>query len=311
MSDRKKKFVFGPVPSRRLGLSLGVDIVPLKSCTLDCVYCQLGRSSDLTIERRAFVDIKEVARQIKARLNERVRVDHITISGSGEPTLNIELGKLIEDIKTFTSVPVAIMTNGTLLSLAEVRRDCGRADVVLPSLDAGDARTFAAINRPHSGMHFDAIVEGLVAFRKGYAGQIWLEVFVIEGVNTSDTQLASIHDIIGRIRPDKVQLNTAVRPTTEPGIKAISPDKMTQIAVKIGFGAEVIADFDKQTHAAGGHGNAQSVLEMLARRPCSLEDIASGLGIEPAEALEYVTALARNGKIISQETNGVLFYTSK
>jgi wyosine [tRNA(Phe)-imidazoG37] synthetase (radical SAM superfamily) len=311
MVANEQRYIFGPVPSRRLGLSLGVDIIPLKSCTLDCVYCQLGRSSDLTNERRDFVPVADVISQLKARLEEGVKADYITISGSGEPTLNLSLGKIIGEIRKLTEMPIAILTNGTLLFDAAVREDCAKADVVLPSLDAGDAETFAKINRPHKGIHFEMIVEGLCKFRKEFAGQIWLEVFIVEGINTGDTQLENIKDIIGRIRPEKVQLNTAVRPTAEPGIVAISTEKLRIIAQKIGFNAEVIADYPQAEATAGDHASRHSVLATLKRRPCSLDDICSGLNINRSEAVKQLGVLLNLGVIISEERGGKVFYKAK
>jgi len=299
------------VPSRRLGLSLGIDIVPLKSCTLDCVYCQLGRSSDLTNERRDFVPVADVIAQLKEKLEQGVKADHITISGSGEPTLNLSLGRIIGEIKKITKIPVAVMTNGTLLFDSAVRSDCAKADVVLPSLDAGDPQTFTKMNRPHEALDFNKIIEGLCQFRKEYSGQIWLEVFIIEDINTGDVQLANIKNIIGRIKPDKVQLNTAVRPTTEPGIAAIAAQKLAIIAEKIGLDAEVIADYPAMHLAAGCHIDRDSVLAMLERRPCSLEDVASGLNIHLNEASKHLAGLLKLGLIISEEKGGKVFYKVK
>jgi len=303
-------YVFGPVPSRRLGLSLGVDIVPMKSCTLDCVYCQLGRSSDLTAERKRYVDIDEVVRQLRARIENGPRPDHITISGSGEPTLHIELGQLVGKIKEFTAIPVAIMTNGTLLWDSQVRQNCLGADVVLPSLDAGDGPTFVKINRPHESLHFDTIIEGLIQFRKEYLGQIWLEIFIIEGINTDFEQLKRFGQLIDMIKPDKVQLNTAVRPTTEKGIAAVSFEKLQEVAGVIGHNSEIIADFSKPTnHKAVS--SPEAVMEMLERRPCSVEDIAAGLNISSETAIGYVSQLLQADMVQAQSMGTKTYYIPK
>lgn len=311
MKSTSQHYIFGPVPSRRLGLSLGIDIVPLKSCTLDCVYCQLGRSSDLTSERRDFVPVADVIRQLKEKLEQGVKADHITISGSGEPTLSLSLGRIIDEIKKITKIPIAVMTNGTLLYDPAVRNDCCKADVVLPSLDAGDPETFTKMNRPHEALDFKKIIEGLCQFRQEFKGQIWLEVFIVEGINTSDTQLANIRNIIGRIKPDKVQLNTAVRPTTEPGIAAVTAQKLAIIAEKIGFGAEVIADYPATHLAAASSGDRNSILEMLHRRPCSLDDVASGLNIHRNEANKHISTLIATGLVISEQKGDKVFYKVK
>jgi wyosine [tRNA(Phe)-imidazoG37] synthetase (radical SAM superfamily) len=311
VTNRVQKYIFGPVPSRRLGLSLGIDIVPLKSCTLDCIYCQLGRSSDLTSERREFVPVADVIAQLKDRLAQGVKADHITISGSGEPTLNLSLGKIIEEIKKITKIPVAVMTNGTLLYDPAVRNDCAKADVVLPSLDAGDPETFTKMNRPHEALDFNKIIDGMCQFRKEFNGQIWLEVFIVEGINTNDAQLANIKTIIGRLKPDKVQLNTAVRPTTEPGIAAVAAQKLATIAEKIGFNAEVIADYPQAKAAAGGHIDRDSVLSMLQRRPCSLADVASGLNIHQLEASKHLAELLKLGLVAEEKKGDKVFYKVK
>ena len=201
----QKEYLYGPVPSRRLGRSLGVDIVPFKFCSLDCVYCQLGPTTEKTLLRSDFVPLEDVLTELKNKLADGLQADFITIGGSGEPTLNSRLGDIIDGIKKITDIPVAILTNGTLLDKQDVRADCAKADVVLPSLDAGDEQTFQKINRPHSELNVERLISGLCEFRKEYAGQIWLELFFIEGFNTDIEQIAKIKDAVSRIRPDKVQ----------------------------------------------------------------------------------------------------------
>jgi wyosine [tRNA(Phe)-imidazoG37] synthetase (radical SAM superfamily) len=303
-----KKYLYGPVPSRRLGLSLGIDIVPLKSCTLDCVYCQLGKTTDKTIERKDYVPIKAVLAELKDKLNEGLKADFITISGSGEPTLNSRLGELIEGIKKITDIPVAIMTNGTLFYRQDVRTDCAKADVVVPSLDAGDANTFRKVNRPHKDISIEKLVDGLCKFRKEFSGQIWLEVFLIEGLNTDTAEIDKIKGLIQRIGPDKVQLNTAVRPTAEPGVKKVDAEKLGTIASRIGQGCEVVADFPSRHTRKHIDSKAEDILSMLKRRPCSLNDICSGLSIHPDEALKYITELREQGAINSEEKTGKIFF---
>jgi wyosine [tRNA(Phe)-imidazoG37] synthetase (radical SAM superfamily) len=306
---KEKKYLYGPVPSRRLGRSLGVDIVPFKLCTLDCVYCQLGRTTKKTIRRGDFVPVESVLAELKDRLAEGLEADFISISGSGEPTLNSRLGELIEGIKKITDIPVAILTNGTLLYRKAVRADCVKADVVLPSLDAGDEQTFQRINRPHSGLSLEKLISGLCAFRKEFTGQIWLEVFLIDGFNTDNGQIAKIRDAIDLIHPDKVQLNTAVRPTSEPSIKSISDEKLRTIAEKLGGKCEVIADFSSARHSRGIEGKAEDLLSMLKRRPCSLSDICSILGINRNEALKYISLLQQQGVLDSEQKEGVIFFS--
>ncbi|MHC4645293.1 MAG: radical SAM protein [Planctomycetota bacterium] len=317
----ERKYLYGPVPSRRLGRSLGVDIMPSKICTLDCVYCQIGRTSHKTIERVDCVAVEQVLDELRQRLAAGVDADFITVSGSGEPTLHLGLGELIGGIRKITEVPIAVVTNGTLLYRADVRADCARADVVLPSLDAGDEETFRRMNRPHTGISIEKLIGGLCALRAEFTGRIWLEVFLVEGLNTSAEQLAGIREAIGRIKPDKVQLNTAVRPTAEPGLVRLSAERLQYIAGQIGHGAEVIADFSAQGkcgHSAGGEdvsvcgfsdsGRAAELLSMLKRRPCSLADICAALGMHHAEALKCIAGLQSRGMIDRREKDGVAFF---
>ncbi len=314
----QERYIFGPVPSRRLGHSLGLDIVPAKVCSLDCIYCQVGRTTQKTIERKEYVPVQKVLDELNARIEKGLQADFITISGSGEPTLNSRLGFLIDEIKKITDIPVAILTNGTLLYRQDVRIDCAKADVVLPSLDAADEQTFAKINRPHPDISIEKWVAGLVQFRKEYAGQVWLEVFIVDGVNTGGAEIAAIKKAIERIGPDKVQLNTAVRPTAEPGVKRVSPAALLRIAHLIGPNCEVIADFPKKERPdKGGQpphkegGQAEDLLSMLKRRPCSLEDICNGLGLEKNQASEYISRLQSRGLVCSEQRNGVMFFIAK
>jgi len=304
----ESKYLFGPVPSRRLGRSLGVDIVPFKVCTLDCIYCQLGNTTNKTIERRAYVPVELVLDELKPRLNEGLRADFITISGSGEPTLNARLGELIDGIKKITDIPVAILTNGTLLYRKDVRADCAKADLVVPSLDAGDEQTFRKINRPHSDITIEKLVSGLSKFRKEFAGRIWLEVFLVEGLNTGDDQIAKLNRLIKRIQPDKIQLNSAVRPTTVPGLKRLDTDKLQAIAAQLGERCEVVTDFSSILGTERFGAEAEDVLSMLKRRPCSLNDICSGLALHPNEVLKYLGHFQKQGLVVSEQKDGTTFF---
>jgi wyosine [tRNA(Phe)-imidazoG37] synthetase (radical SAM superfamily) len=298
------------VPSRRLGRSLGVDIVPFKTCTLDCIYCQLGKTTCKTLQRKEYVPIDDVLAELKTLLDAGLQADYITIGGSGEPTLHSGLGRLISGIKKLTSIPVAVLTNGTLFFLPDVRADCAGADVILPSLDAGDQQTFDKINRPHDQITFDRLVEGLCALRKEYPGQIWLEVFCIEHFNTGNPQLARIAEAIKRIRPDKVHLNTAIRPTAEPGVEKAAPEKLESIARQLGGNCEVVADFVSSHCGKVADDVPQTLLSMLKRRPCSLKDVCSALGLDANNVMDYLSDLERQGKIRSENKQGKTFFTA-
>ena len=308
---KDEKYLFGPVASRRLGLSLGVDIVPSKVCTLDCVYCQLGKSSEKTTERKAYVDVDELLGELKDRIDARLKADYITISGSGEPTLNSQLGEIIDGIKKITDIPVAVLTNGTLLDDAAVRSDCAKADVVLPSLDAGDEEVFEKINRPAKNITLEKLVAGICEFRREFKGQIWLEVFFVEGFNTDNEQIEKIADLIKKIAPDKVQLNTAVRPTFEKGVKKIEADRLKQIAERLNCGAEVVTSFSRAAGSNEMQIEVETVLSILKRRPCTVDDVCSAMQIKKLEALKHITKLLFDGEIIESEKSGAVYYSAK
>jgi len=318
--ERRETYLFGPVPSRRLGLSLGVDIVPFKICPLDCIYCQLGPTTEKTVERAEYVRPESVLAELKEKLSQGLKADYITLSGSGEPTLNTKIGEVIIGIKKLTDIPVAVLTNGVLMTEKQVRCDCARADIILPSLDAGDQRTFEQINRPHKKINFEQFVEGLCALRAEFTGRIWLEVFMVEGVTIDTPQIDKIAKIVERIGPDKVQLNTAVRPAADV-ITRVEFERLSEICEKFGKNCEIIADFsppgtaDIETgieelsmgHFAGAH-MAESLLSMLKRRPCTLDEVCSALAIHRGQAIKYLSHLRGKGLIESVEKDGATFF---
>ena len=295
--SKSETILFGPVPSRRLGLSLGVDMVPLKTCTQNCLYCQLGINAEPTTERKPYIDIQKVLAELHDKVAKGVKADYITLSGSGEPTLNSQLGELIDRIKEITDIPVAVITNGTLLSDPQVRSQCAKADLILPSLDAGDQQMFVRMNRPAEGVTFDNLVNGLIEFRKEYSGQIWLELFFCVGINTSDDQVDKIKSVVERIAPDRIQLNTAVRPTAEPDAVIVERRQLESIAGHFGPKAEVIADFSKIIQApSGGQVTEAVIIETLKRRPCSLSDMIAGLQSDPKTIERMLAELLRSGR---------------
>jgi len=296
--------VFGPVPSRRLGRSLGVDIIPRKVCTLDCVYCQVGRTTEKTLARRCAVAVEGVVEEVRGKLSSGPRPDYITLAGSGEPTLCQDLGALICGIHNITDVPVAVLTNGTLFWESAVREACTNADLVLPSLDAGDEETFQRINRPADGLTLERVVQGLIAFRNAFVGQIWLEVFLVAGLNDDENQIVKIRALAQRMRPDKIQLNTAVRPTADEDVAAVSEARLQELCGVFGPAAEVIADFDSVLRLGDFSTKAEDILEMIRRRPVTVEDIAAGTGAHPNEVLKYVEVLLARGVVVKERRGG-------
>lgn len=308
MTGKKYHYLFGPVPSRRLGQSLGLDIIPMKTCTQNCLYCQLGKDAPLTLDRNIYVPIEAVLNELKCRINEGLQADYITLSGSGEPTLHSQLGLLLDRIKGLTKIPTAVITNGTLFSRKDVRQECAKADVVMPSLDAGDEMVFRRLNKPHPDLDFHSFIDGLCSFRKEYSGQIWLEVFFCLGINTDDSSVHSIAQLIEKIRPDKIQLNTAVRPTTHSEALPVPADQLEWIARKLHPNAEIIADFGRQSSFPTRQADAAAIVNMLQRHPCSLEDICKGLSLNQDQVYPLLGNLKDTGKIVSEIRYGTHFY---
>jgi wyosine [tRNA(Phe)-imidazoG37] synthetase (radical SAM superfamily) len=212
MTANPFKYIYGPVPSRRLGRSLGIDLVPFKTCTYDCIYCQLGRTTNKTMERRSYVPIEDIIGELKIKLATGEHPHYITIAGSGEPTLHSEIGELIVRIKAMTKIPVTVLTNGSLLFMPEVRAALMQADLVIPSLDAGDETMFRYVNRPHPEISFDRMVNGLIDFTRDFPGDVWLEVLLLFGITGMADETRKIAAYAERIGPQRVQLNTVCRP---------------------------------------------------------------------------------------------------
>ncbi len=276
-NEVRRNFVFGPVPSRRLGISLGVDVIPPKTCTLDCIYCEAGRTRRLTKRRRAYVPAAEVVRQVGAALRKGGRVDWITFSGCGEPTLHSGLGGMIRAVKRMTRIPVAVLTSGTLLSDPRVRRALRDADLVVPSLDAGSARVFRQINRPHPSLRLSRVAEGIARFRRRFPGRLWLEVVLLKGVNDSPRELARIAALAARIRPERVQLNTAVRPPARVNAKPLDAGglRAARLVLAKALGdipVEIVAGFRGAGGARrrGGSGGRSSRIWRGGRPRCAI-----------------------------------------
>jgi len=301
--------VFGPVPSRRLGRSLGVDLVPFKTCTYDCIYCQLGRTTHRTVERKEWVPLADVLEELQDKLSSQP--DYITLSGSGEPTLFSRMGELIDRIKTMTDIPVAVLTNGSLLWQPEVRDQLKKADLVIPSLDAGDTTVLQAVNRPHEDIPFERMLDGLVAFRREFQGQYWLEVMFLAGHNAIHDEAAKLAGCVRLIEPDRVQLNTATRPPAEDYAFAVPLSRLHQLAALFVPTAEVIADY-RGVHQDQEFAVArEDVLELLRRRPCSIDDITTGLSIHRNEAVKYVQELTERDLLDHLRTDGTSYYRAR
>lgn len=301
--------LFGPVPSRRLGLSLGVDLVAPKTCTFDCLYCEVGRTTHLTRKRLPY-RVAEIIRELADYLAAPpAPLDYVTMAGSGEPTLNAGIGEIIAAVKRLSATPVAVLTNGSLCYLPEVRTAVAAADVILPSLDAGREETFRRINRPHPALTLELVVSGLKALRREYAGLMWLEIMVLKGLNDFEEELTSLKELIREIAPDRVQLNTAVRPVADPAAQALTHEEMEAVARFLGGGAEVVAAaqaMSPERLAVEDH----DILEMLARRPMTAQQIGQALGETLDQVRRRLGRLAKAGMVHRDVHQNQDFYRS-
>ncbi len=302
------KYVFGPVPSRRLGLSLGVDIIPSKLCTLDCIYCEVGRTDKRGLARREYIPATEILAEVKEALHEYPNLDHITISGSGEPTLNSKIGEIIRGIKQLTGVPVAVLTNGTLFSLPEVCEDLLDADVVSPSLDAVTQEIFEKVDRPHPRLHIADIVEGLKRFRERYRGQLWLEILFVKDINDRDDEVRRMKETIALIQPDKVQINTVVRPPAEETARPVAEDRLTEIQAIFGERCEIIGVFKEKHKTEERNADAQAILSLLRRRAMTVDGLAASLAMRKEEIVIVLHELVQDGFAKAFTYNGEEFF---
>jgi len=305
------KYLFGPVPSRRLGMSLGVDLVPKKVCSLNCVYCEVGKTTKLTTERIEYVPFKRVKDEIIHFFRNNPDPDFVTFSGSGEPTLNIRLGDVMDFIKELKpDIPIAVLTNGTLLSDRQVRKELQGADIVLPSLDAATRGVFTRINRPAPGIDIDNYIRGLIDFRKEYKGKIHLEIFVLPGYNYEENELKELRKAIIRINPDSVQLNTLDRPGTVDNLRSAGREELEEIVESWGLvNVEIIAAAPKRKEVQSyRHDAEEAIIGMIARRPCTIDDLSETLGMHVSEINKYLDVLESENKIQPVRQDRGVFY---
>ena len=301
------KHLFGPVPSRRFGRSLGIDLTPHKTCSFDCIFCQLGRTTKKTVTRKEYVSTSEVIEELDDWLKNDGTADYITLSGSGEPTLHSKFGDILEFVRTVTAIPSVLLTNGSMLHWPEVRIAAASANIVKVSLSAWDQFSFEHINRPHKKLVLKDIMEGLWAFRNEFKGELWLEIFLIWGTNTVAADITKIADLIKVVGADRVQLNTSVRPSSEEYALAAPKKDMEKLAKLFNPPAEVIPEFSMDISKSTG-ANEVDILAMLERRPCTMEQIAHVFGIHRNEVSKYVGKLVREGRIREERKDNDIFY---
>jgi len=310
MSSSKYKYLYGPVPSRRLGRSLGIDLVPFKTCTYDCVYCQLGRTTNKTTVRLPYVPIENVLSELKTKLATGKPPDFISLAGSGEPTLHSEIGELIGRIKKMTTVPVAVLTNGSLLFMPEVQAALMQADLVIPSLDVGDENLFRYVNRPHEDISFEKMVNGLIEFTHNFPGEVWLEVLLLSGITGMVDEVRKIAALAEKIGAKRIQINTVYRPAAEDYACAVPAKQLEKLALLFPGEVDIIGtdEADSLPGAAANTADSSEILSLLSRRPCTLSDICSGLGLHPHDAAKRLKKLIDEKQITVVRAEHDVFY---
>ena len=304
-------YLFGPVPSRRLGMSLGVDLVPRKVCSLDCVYCEVGKTTKLTLERKEYILYEKVVNELTHYFAHHPDPDYITFSGSGEPTLNSRIGDVLSFIKqSKPAIPIAVLTNGTLLFDPEVRKELSQADLVLPSLDAATVSVFQKRNRPAAGLDMETYSQGLIDFRKEFKGKIWLEIFILPGYNFEENELKKLKKMIVRIDPDTIQLNSLDRPCTGTDLYPADRKELEKIAQVWKFkNLEIISAASHRKTVQSYRSDAETaIFETISRRPCTIEDLMKILGIHINEINKYLDVLEAENKIESVRQKRGVFY---
>ena len=307
----KTKRVFGPVLSKRLGNSLGIDVIPHKTCSYNCIYCQLGSEENTITDLKNYYSVDEIIYELKEALLNNKNIDYITFTGSGEPTLYKDLKKLIYEIKQITDIPVCIITNGSLLYKQEMRSNLLLADLVIPSLDAGNEDTFKLIDNPNKEIDFDKMVEGLIEFKKVFKGEYWLEIFLLKDINDNEDELDDIIKIVNKIKPDRIQLITATRRVANEKAKALTDEELKKI--KKYFKARCDIEVDIPSVSDNHKGNAKKITEedivnFLIRQPDTAYLISKSFNEEERKVKELLDTLIKKNKVREEIVNGVVSY---
>ncbi len=307
------KQVFGPVPSRRLGKSLGIDPIPLKTCNWNCVYCQLGRTRPYRTERRYNFPNLEILSQVREALEKHQpgEIDWVTFVGSGETTLHSGIGEMIRGVNAMTDIPVAVITNGSLLYLPEVREELRAADAVLPSLDAGDPILYRRINRPHPSLTYERLTGGLIAFREEYSGHYWLEVMLVRGLNDTEKALRDIADWLEKIRPDEVHLVQPDRPPSEDWVHPPDPEGLARAHDILGKVAKIIMPVDGEFDLSGNDDLIDAIVGIITRHPMKESELINALSKwKPSEVRETLAQLASSGRAQTVSREGFRFWSA-
>ena len=319
-------FLFGPVNSRRLGRSLGIDLFREKICNLNCVYCEVGPTNVPVNRRGRYSPTREILAEITefcAAPHRLAAVDVLTVTAKGEPTLHLDLGVILRHIKSLTDKPVAVLTNGTTLADDEVREALQLADIVVPSLDAVRAESFSKVDRPARGLDVEAVINGLRDFSRVYQGRLWLEILLVRDINDADADIDALLPVLTTLRLDRIQLNTVVRPPADPGARPVAEARLAEIARRLQASLAVPVDLPSPVAGFGDERDAaplptadaepaalrQAIIQMVRRRPCTAADIDRVFHLGGAEKIEQLLAsLVASGTLRILSHAGDRFY---
>ncbi len=306
------KYIFGPVLSRRLGISLGVDLVPHKTCTLDCLYCECGKTTDKTLKRAEYVPVDLVKEELKDFLSSGPHLDFITFSGSGEPTLHSGIEEIIKFLKIeYPQYKTALLSNGTLFFMPELRKEILEIDLLKVSIDAGSKENFIKINRPHNELNFLRVIDGLVSLRKGYNKNFLVEFFIMPGINESDGELLKLKKIYNKIKPDSIYLNSIDRPGTKKWIKPASPEVLKRVTECFGKENILPERYLKQHASVPAKAYYKRLLTTIKRRPLTAGEISEMSGINLDDLLIELDNLIKKGEIVKREMPNGIFFVRK
>lgn len=312
--SNKKTLLFGPVKSRRLGRSLGIELVPQKICTMNCIYCEIGKTTNLTLERKEYYSWELIESSILHAKEKEDTFDVLTFTGSGEPTLNIHFERAVKLAKKIIKKPVAVLTNATLLDIPSIRSALAEVDIVLPSLDAGTTQTFKKINQPHPKIKLNTIIENLKKLREEMKGKMWVEILFVEGVNDSEEELKALKSAIEYINPHKVQLNTVVRPPAFKDAKPLPFEKLKEIAEFLGEKAEVIVSKERLEKVgetlkiSEKEKLKEEILKYLKRRPSPIDELCSAFGVKKEIVEDILEKLVSEGIVKEKIHEGKKFF---
>lgn len=309
MRNRVLNHIFGPVPSRRLGYSLGIDLVPFKVCSFDCIYCQLGNTTNKTIRIKEYFPLDEIISDIECKLKENCRIDYLTLSGSGEPTLYSRIGEVIDELKKISKIPVAVLTNGSMLWKNEVSQALINADVVIPSLDAGNEEMFQYINRPCKELSLEKVVSGIKSFIEEFNGETWLEVFLLKGASSEEKHIKQLSAIVKWLNPTKTQLNTIARPPCEKYAEGLSYNELESLCKYFQGQVEAVADFKEGKEAKSFSIDKNVLVNLLMRRPCTAKDISDSISVNLNEVLKMLEHLCAEETLTYEQIGGKTFYS--